>query len=61
MLPKLSDLQSWLTTELGSLKPYQIEQLINALARHGYEHGTPVNGFSGQPTLSTIISTWSAV
>lgn len=56
----IAELTALLSEELGSLKPYQIEQLRDALNRRVWEHGTPVNGYADQLTLATIVAAWQS-
>ena len=42
-------------TTLGNLKPYQIDQVQDALARVNYNRGS-ASDVSGQPLISAIIT-----
>lgn len=48
-------LTSILTTQLGSLKPYQLEQVLDFLNRTPYDRKSGSN-ITAQATISTIVT-----
>jgi hypothetical protein len=53
-----AQLTALLTTQLGALKPYQLEQVQDVLSRVKFERGSN-SDVSVQPTISTITTSLS--
>ncbi len=52
-----AELTSMASSTLGNLKPYQLDQVKDALSRLNWGSRGSVSDMSGQPTITTIIST----
>lgn len=50
-----AELTSLTSTTIGDAKPYQLEQVFDALSRLRWERGSNAD-VSAQPTISTIIA-----
>ena len=50
-----AQLNTLTSTTLGNLYPYQLQQVMDALARLHYERGSN-SDVSAQPTISTIVT-----
>lgn len=50
-----ANVTSLLTTQLGSLKPYQLEQVLDFLSRTPYDRKSVAN-ITAQSTISTIVT-----
>ncbi|MFN0166708.1 MAG: hypothetical protein ACKV22_09775 [Bryobacteraceae bacterium] len=48
-----------LSQTAGDLKPYQLEQILDALNRRPYNRGNPSDGFAAQSTMSVVVSGWA--
>lgn len=46
-------------TTLGNLKPYQLEDVLDAISRTNYNRGSNTD-VSAQPTISTIVTALGA-
>jgi hypothetical protein len=52
-----AELSALMSTQLGNLRPYQIEQIADALRRRGWERPGDV---TAQSTLSTLVAGWGS-
>ncbi len=52
------EIRLYLAVPVGDLRPYQLEQLMDALRRRAWDRGNPAVNPATQPTLNQIATAW---
>lgn len=55
-----AEIKAILSQTVGSLKPYQLKQLMDALNRRPWQRGNPGPDPTSQATMDEIAATWTS-